>query len=114
MNHLRVGVVARNDNRSQYVLSFREEQDFSLCVELIITEELHWSIQENALAAKKDFIQIISLVTVGMALYSASAYKCDTLPCFLVFHAIGDPPTVTRNPVNGRLVRRQAPQSKSQ
>jgi len=66
------------------------------------------------IAAKKDFIQTISLVTVAIALYLASANERDTMPCFFVFYAIGDPPSVIRNLINDDLVRGQAPQSESQ
>jgi len=42
--------------------------------------------------ARKDLIQSKSLVTVAMALYSASAEDRDTVVCFLVLQDIGDPP----------------------
>ena len=64
-------------------------------------------------AAKRDLIQIISLVIVAIAQYLASVDECDTMLCFFVFHAIGDPPRDTRKPVKEHLVRGHAPQSES-
>jgi len=63
--------------------------------------------------ARKCLTQIISLVVVVMALYLTSANKCDMVPCFFVFYAKGEPPSVTKNPVKDRLVRGHVPQSKS-
>ena len=48
--------------------------------------------------AKKDLIHIKSLMTVAIALYSASANEQDTVVCFFVFQETGDPPKVTTNP----------------
>ena len=42
--------------------------------------------------ARKDLIRSKSLVTVAIALYSASAEERDTVVCFLVLQETGDPP----------------------
>jgi len=70
--------------------------------------------KKTPIAAKEALIQMSSLVAVAMALYSASAEERETIPCFLVFQATGDPPRVTRHPVGERLVMGHAPQSESQ
>ena len=41
-------------------------------------------VRNTLMEARKDLIQIKSLVTVAMALYSASAKERDTIVCFLV------------------------------
>ena len=61
------------------------------------------------LAAKKVLIQIISLVAVAMALYSASVEDRETVPYFFVFQAMAEPPRVIKDPVSERLVNGQAP-----
>jgi len=64
--------------------------------------------------AKNDLIHSKSLVTVAMALYSASAEERDIVVCFLVLQDIGDPPNEIKHPVRDFLVRGHAPQSGSQ
>ena len=56
------------------------------------------------IVAKKVLIQIISLVAMAMALYSASTEDWETIPWFFVFQAMGEPPRVIRNPVSEHLV----------
>lgn len=41
-------------------------------------------------SVNKCFNQVISQQVESMALYSASAEKCEIVVCFLVFHEIGD------------------------
>ena len=64
--------------------------------------------------AKKDLIQSKSLVTVAIALYSASADERDTVVCFLVLQEMGDPPKEMKYPLMDFLVKGHAPQSESQ
>ena len=64
--------------------------------------------------AKNDLIHSKSLVTVAMALYSASAEERDTVVCFLVRQDMGDPPNEIKYPLRDFLVRGHAPQSESQ
>ena len=69
---------------------------------------------KHPIALKKDLIQLISLMTVAMALYSASADEWDMVPCFFIFQAIRERPIIIRKPVKDHLVKGQAPQCEAQ
>ena len=66
------------------------------------------------IAARNTLIQISSLVTVAVDLYSTSAKDQDTVLCFFIFYEIGESPSVIKYPVKEHLVIGQAPQSESQ
>ena len=59
-------------------------------------------------------IHFISRNAVAIDLYSASAEECDTVRCFLVFHAISDPPSITTKALSDLRVRGQDDQYASQ
>jgi len=79
----------------------------------IIVEALG-AIWNTPKEASKDLSHISSLVAAAMDRYSASVEEHETVVCFLVFPATGDPPSVSKYPVSDRRVRGHAPQLASQ
>jgi len=55
--------------------------------------------------ARRDFNQTSSLVTAAIERYSALANDRETVVFFLVFYEIGEPPRVTKYPVNDIRLR---------
>jgi len=63
---------------------------------------------------KNDRIHTSSLVVIAIDIYSASVEDLETMVCLLVFHDIGEPPSITKYPMKDLLERGHVPQPESQ